>query len=130
MDVIKLKHGDTEYDLVFTPRALRLIEKELNKTIDNIGTKTVNKDADGNEVAGVAFQIGEVAIMIKHGLKVPDGVVKNEDFCDEVLEQNPGMLYRIPFAMLSSWTKLLTVAETGNSSAPETPNTPASTSGN
>jgi hypothetical protein len=122
MQTITLKYKQKEFELKFTVRAIALIEKEFKKPIGQFIS------ANGAE-AGFYFTTHEIGIMIKHALVTPVDVTKDDDFSLQVLEENPGAVKVVSHAMITAYSKLIVVAEEGNSQAQGMNNTSAPTSG-
>jgi len=111
-----IKYNGNEHKVLFTSRAIAMIEKQLGKPVSDLGTKTFD---DAKNLTGVIYQIQELAIVLKHGLWDVKPSISEED-CFDIIDQNNGCAVTVFTDLMNAYTAIYTIAEAGNSVAQTT----------
>ncbi|MFA6260396.1 MAG: hypothetical protein WC760_02940 [Bacteroidia bacterium] len=108
---MELKHKDQLIAMTFTVNALRNIEKELGHDIPSIARST-SRVIDDEEVKGVYYTIDDIVVVLKHATSL------TEKECEDLISNNPGLIFQAGGACVRAYVDILKMAETGNSTAP------------
>ena len=111
METIKIK--GVEHEVLFTSRAIAMIEKQLKKSINDLGIRTFE---DG-KLTGVVYTIEELSVALKHGLHKVQPAISEDEVWD-IIDENKGCAVSVFTSLMNAYSAVYTMAEAGNSEAP------------